>query len=375
MIHILIAEDDAATRKMIRQCFKDTQYAIFEADNGIAAYEILQKENIHIAILDWILPGMTGIDLCKKIRSEQGLSYTFIIMLTVKDEKKDLLCGFEAGVDEYIKKPVNLQELQARINVGMRIIQLEQSLKQKQQELIELNQKKNKFLGIVAHDLRNPIISIRGFSELLLKDPANFSDDQKEFLSIIYSTSRNMLAMLNDLLDLSLMESGRMEIHVKPESIKKIIEDKIRINSLQAKQKHIALHQDLEDVSTLQLDAQRIGQAVDNLISNAIKFTPYGSNVFLQLKEDGNTIRFSVRDEGPGIPKEEQHLLFSEFHRLSIRPTAGETSTGLGLAICKKIMEAHGGSIEFESTEGAGSIFTLVFPGPCCSPNTISFSS
>jgi signal transduction histidine kinase len=88
----------------------------------------------------------------------------------------------------------------------------------------------------------------------------------------------------------------------------------------------------------------------------------------LILKQDGNEIKFSVRDEGPGIPKEEQHLLFSEFHRLSIRPTAGETSTGLGLAITKKIMEAHGGSIEFESSEGSGAIFSLVFPLPSCNP-------
>jgi signal transduction histidine kinase len=221
---------------------------------------------------------------------------------------------------------------------------------------------KNKFLGIAAHDLRNPIISIRGFSELLLKDPSNLTDDQKEFLSIIYSTSRSMLAMLNDLLDVSLIESGRMEINKRPESLTKIIQDKVRVNSFQANQKQITIHQELFNVPAIEFDSQRIGQAVDNLISNAIKFAPYGTNIYLILRQDGDKIQFSVRDEGPGIPREEHHLLFSEFHRLSIRPTAGETSTGLGLAITKKIMEAHGGSIEFESSEGSGSTFYLIFP-------------
>jgi two-component system sensor histidine kinase/response regulator len=362
MIKILIADDDAATRRMITQCFRDKEYTLFEVENGLDAYKMIKEENINIAILDWMLPGMTGIDICKQIREEKWPSYVFIVMLTVKAARQDLLDGFAAGVDEYIKKPVNLLELNARIKVGERIIGLEQSLIQKQKELSHINQMKNKFLGIAAHDLRNPIISIRGFSELLLKEQSSLTEDQKEFLSIIYTTRRGMLAMLNDLLDVSLIESGRMEIHMQPESLTKIIQDKIRVNSFQAKQKQIVVHQELYAVPTVKLDAQRIGQAVDNLISNAIKFAPYGSNLYLILKQDGNKIKFSVRDEGPGIPKEEQHLLFSEFHRLSIRPTAGETSTGLGLAITKKIMEAHGGSIEFESNEGSGSTFFLVFP-------------
>jgi two-component system, sensor histidine kinase and response regulator len=362
MIKILVADDDAATRKMITQSLGEEGYSLFEAAKGLDAYAIIKKENINIAILDWILPEMTGIDICRKIREDQQSSYVFIVMLTVKNERKDLLEGFAAGVDEYVKKPLNLLELNARIKVGERIIGLEQSLIQKQKELFEINQMKNKFLGIAAHDLRNPIISIRGFSELLLRDPSNLTDDQREFLSIIYTTSRGMLAMLNDLLDVSLIESGRMEIHKRSESLTKIIQDKILVNSFQANQKQIAIHKELLNIPTIELDPQRIGQAVDNLISNAIKFAPYGSNIYLILKQDGNKIKFSVRDEGPGIPQEEQHLLFSEFHRLSIRPTAGETSTGLGLAITKKIMEAHGGSIGFESSEGSGSTFSLVFP-------------
>ena len=109
-------------------------------------------------------------------------------------------------------------------------------------------------------------------------------------------------------------------------------------------------------------DAHRLGQAIDNLITNAIKFSPIGTNIYLTLKQDGELVKFSVTDEGPGIPRDEQHLLFSEFHRLSIRPTAGETSTGLGLAIAKKIIEAHNGMVEFETQEGVGSTFSLILP-------------
>jgi len=361
-MNILIAEDDAATRKMVAECLKKKGFNVFEASNGIEAFTSMIDQQINIAVLDWMLPGMTGIEVCQKIREKMETSYVFIIMLTSKNDKKELLEGFEAGVDEYITKPVNFQELIARIKVGKRIFELEQKLKEKQNELSINNERKNQFIGIAAHDLRNPVISIRGFSELLLKDSKELSEEQREFLHIIHSTSRNMLAMINDLLDISRIESGKLKVSQKPGSFNKLILERIRIISLQATKKHITIHKELLDTPEILFDPQRLGQAVDNLISNAIKFAPIGSSVYLNLHQDEDTVKFSVSDEGPGIPSEEQHLLFSEFHRLSIQPTGGETSTGLGLAIAKKIIEAHGGFIEFESQEGLGSTFSLILP-------------
>jgi two-component system sensor histidine kinase/response regulator len=362
MMNILIADDDAAARKMVSQYLKKKGYNVFEASNGIETFTSILDHPINIAIIDWILPGMDGIDVCRKIREKQKGSYVFIIMLTAKDEKQDLIKGFDAGVDEYIMKPVNLQELIARIKVGTRIVCLERKLIEKQRELTGNNELKNKFIGIVAHDLRNPIISVRGFSELLLKDENNFTEEQNEFLDIIHSTSQNMLAMINDLLDISRIESGNMQLTQKNGSLNKLIQERIQLIQLQADKKHITIHRDLPLIPEVIFDAHRLGQAIDNLITNAIKFAPIGSNVYLSLRQNGELIDFSVTDEGPGIPREEQHLLFSEFHRLSIRPTAGETSTGLGLAIAKKIIEAHNGMIEFETQEGMGSTFSLILP-------------
>lgn len=361
-MNVLIAEDDAAARKMVSQYLKKKGYNVFEASNGIETFTSIIEHPINIAVIDWVLPGMDGIDVCRKIREKQKSSYVFIIMLTAKEGKKDLIEGFKAGVDEYIMKPVNLQELIARIKVGARIVRLEKKLIEKQRELTGNNERKNKFIGIVAHDLRNPVISIRGFSELLLKDSNNFNEEQNEFLSIIHSTSRNMLAMINDLLDISRIESGNIHLSQKTGSLNKLILEKIQLIQLQANKKHITIHKELFLIPDIAFDAHRLGQAVDNLITNAIKFAPIGSNVYLSLKQDEGLVRFSVTDEGPGIPREEQHLLFSEFHRLSIRPTGGETSTGLGLAIAKKIIEAHNGVIEFETQEGMGSTFSLILP-------------
>lgn len=361
-MNILIAEDNTTARKMVTKYLQKKGYNTFEASNGIEAFTSMIDQKINIAVLDWILPGMSGIEVCKRIREKLNTNYVFIIMLTSKNEKKEILEGFEAGVDEYITKPVNLQELFARIKVGQRIVRLQQKLKEKQNELHETNERKNQFIGIAAHDLRNPVISIRGFSELLLKNPDNLSEEQQEFLNIIHATSKNMLAMINDLLDISRIESGKLRISLKQGSFNKLIIERIRLINLHASKKHITLHKELSDTPEIEFDSQRLGQAVDNLISNAIKFAPIGSSVYINLSQDGNHVKFNVSDEGPGIPLEEQHLLFSEFHRLSIQPTGGEASTGLGLAIAKKIIEAHDGSIEFDTQEGQGSTFRLVLP-------------
>jgi signal transduction histidine kinase len=361
-MNILVADADSSVREMLWQFLQKKGHHLIEVTDGRDALHKIVRRNAQIALLDWELPGMSGVEVCRRLREKEGQPYVFVVLLTSGIDQADLLESFEAGVDEYLEKPINLLELNARLKVGQRIINLERTLVKKQEELEESNQIKNKFIGIVAHDLRNPVISIRGFSELLLKSSAQLSDEQKEFISIIHSTSRNMLAMINDLLDISRIESGQMEIVYKPGSLRELVLERIRLYEVQAGQKHIRIHPNLNEIESIAFDPHRISQAIDNLISNAVKFSPTGTNIYVDLYQSDSRAVFSVHDEGPGIPYEEQALLFSEFHRLSIRPTAGETSTGLGLAITKRIMEAHGGSIEFESREGQGSVFSLLLP-------------
>ncbi|MEE8479772.1 MAG: HAMP domain-containing sensor histidine kinase, partial [Desulfobacterales bacterium] len=195
-------------------------------------------------------------------------------------------------------------------------------------QLFELNQLKNKFLGIAAHDLRNPLASIQGFSELLLGDDMGpLTEDQHEFIKTIHSLSQDMLNLVNDLLDVSVIESGKLELKRQPGSLKVLIKERIRINSILAEKKQIKLHESLTTVPEVSFDYSRITQVVDNLISNAIKYSPLGSNIFVSLSQQGMKAQISVRDEGPGIEPEEQKRLFGEFQRLSTKPTGDEKST------------------------------------------------
>jgi len=226
--------------------------------------------------------------------------------------------------------------------------------------LAELNELKNRFLGMAAHDMRSPLSSIKGFSELLLED--NPTGEQGELLSMIHSTSGQLLALINDLLDISVIESGHLEIKKTDESLNDLIAERVRIAGVMAKKKGTRIGARLQGIPDFLFDRARIAQVIDNLLGNAVKFAPPSSRVLVTVRRTQGAAEVSVRDRGPGIEAHERDRLFSAFHKLTARPTGGETSTGLGLAIASKIVAAHGGTISVRPRAGGGSIFFFTLP-------------
>jgi len=232
-------------------------------------------------------------------------------------------------------------------------------INRKNAELQELNELKNKFLGMAAHDLRSPLTSVMGFTDLILGMDDLEEEEKREFLLTINQASREMLSLINDLLDVSAIESGKFDINLKPGNLKEVIENRIKLISLSAKAKQIQIATDFDDVPEVEFDKARLSQVVDNLLSNAIKFSKSGTTINVSLKKNMDEVSFHIRDQGPGIEKGEVERLFAEFERLSNRPTAGEKSTGLGMAIVKKIVDGHNGQISVQSEVGKGTEFTI----------------
>ena len=228
------------------------------------------------------------------------------------------------------------------------------------ERLIALNQDKDRYLGIAAHDLRNPLSSMRGLAELMIETPLE-PDQRLEFLQTIRGTSDEMLGLVNDLLDTAVIESGKLDLHRKDQDVAALVRRRIRTLEPQARRKEIALVVDAAKAHAA-IDAARFGQVIDNLISNAIKFSPAGTTVRIAVRVDGDRCTFSVQDQGPGIPAADRALMFRSFQKLSAQPTGGEKSTGLGLAIVKKIVDAHGGTISVDDAPGGGTRFTVTTP-------------
>ena len=171
-----------------------------------------------------------------------------------------------------------------------------------------------------------------------------------------------MLTLLGDLLNISAIESGKLDLQVKTGSFKKLVEERVRMYQVMADKKNLATHLDIEEMAEFSFDPNRISQVIDNLLSNAIKFSPPGKDIYIWLGQKNGQAKFSVRDQGPGISPEDQDKLFKHFQKLKARPTADESSHGLGLAIAKKMVEAHKGKITVESQPGSGATFSFFIP-------------
>jgi signal transduction histidine kinase len=234
------------------------------------------------------------------------------------------------------------------------------------ERLLQLDELKNKFLGIAAHDLRSPIGVIKNFIILFLEGYLGKIDDkQREVLNIMDKNCDRMLKLTHDLLDFGAIASGKLELKLElidPHEFFKTYH--LMIKSL-AEEKQIRLDLKIEpDLPKIKVDADRFTQILDNLVTNAIKFSHPNTTVTIGARRTASGVQITVADQGQGIPENEISKIFQEFTKTSVKPTAGEKSIGLGLAIVKRIIEAHNGTIEVNSVVGKGTTFTINLKNP-----------
>jgi PAS domain S-box-containing protein len=255
-------------------------------------------------------------------------------------------------------------DVTARIEAEQQAEKLRIQLNERNRELEELNEQKNHFIGMAAHDLRNPLNNISITAQLLeSRASRDGSSQEEEFLGRIRKSADFMADLIGDMLDVSRIESGHLELLREPADLAKLIEEALMVQQHAATKKRITIQRELQPGIVLDIDPRKIMQVVDNLISNAIKFSPECSEILLTVQEDQSTALMKVSDRGCGISPADQDLIFKPFGRSGNTPTTGgESSTGLGLFISKNIVEAHGGRLTVDSHTGEGSTFTMHLP-------------
>jgi signal transduction histidine kinase len=226
--------------------------------------------------------------------------------------------------------------------------------------LVNLNNEKNELMGIAAHDLRNPLAVILGNSELMAttKDPSTLTRLSQNTRSVAIRM-RNLIA---DLLDVNAIEQGKFRVRKERCDVRALIEQSLEQNQSAADRKQITFRVGISEGLWATADSAATVQILDNLISNALKYSPPNTTVHIHALPEKESVVINVRDEGPGISEADQKKMFQKFTRLTARPTGGESSTGLGLAIVKKLAEAMSGSIQCLSTLGSGTTFVLRLP-------------
>ncbi len=361
---ILIVDDDRLNIRILGGILKTEGYVLADASSGEAAIKAYPEIRPDLVLLDVVMPGINGFDTCRALRAEHGEDCAPIIFITAKTASDDIVEGLSAGGLDYLPKPFQAREVLARIRTHLVNRQLVEQQKSLVAQLSKANEAKNKFLGMAAHDLRNPLASIRGLAEFLRDGVVGeLTADQVDLVNTIHSASQSMLVMVNELLDVATIESGELKIQVSEQNLSDLVEKSVFLANIEAAKKKTLI--EFESAATpviAHLDPAKIQQVVDNLLSNAVKYSPPGSLVRAVLTCSDSAALLAVRDQGPGIPEGERDKLFKDFGQLSTKPTAGEKSTGLGLAICRKIVDAHRGTIAAENLPEGGCEFRVSLP-------------
>jgi signal transduction histidine kinase len=366
MKHKILIVDDRPENLYSLECIlSQDDREIFQANSGEEALKIAFKEDLSLILLDVQMPEMDGFEVANILKSTNRTKKTPIVFVTaISKEKKYMLKGLEEGAIDYLFKPLDTDITCAKVNMLLQLYSQQIEIEHKNAELSKLNEEKNYFLGMASHDLRNPLGNVITFATFLEDEAAiTLSEEHKNYLNIIINTSRGMMDLLNNLLDVSKIESGEMIGKISDFNVKDFVINCVNQTKNDAHKKNIHLGFSIGDlVNQIHGNQEQLGQVLINLITNAIKFSHSETSIEVSANIEEDQVVIKVADQGQGIPEAEQSKVFQPFTKTSVRSTAGESSTGLGLSIAKKLIENHGGKIWVTSKKGEGSTFGFSIP-------------
>jgi signal transduction histidine kinase len=360
MPRVLVVDDDPGSMMLLRRTL-GKECEVTTASNGQDALDILQSGQAFDAVLlDIMMPGMNGLEVLKAIRDSEALADLPVVLISGRHESEDVVEGLQLGANDYISKPVNIPVLRARIHTQLALKQLSDAYKAKIVELREAQEMQERFLRIVSHDLKGPLTNLR-MAQYLLREIVAGHPQGSSILDNVDTTLNDMQELIRVFLDASTYQPGRLTPEIESFDANDVIQKVVEQYAMTADNKGTTIRYTPAPVA-LMADARFFNQIASNLLSNAIKYSPPHSTVTVWVETEDQFARFCVADQGPGIPAAERGKLFQMFSKLSTRPTAGESSSGLGLWIVKMLVEAQGGSIGVDCPAEGGSIFYTYLP-------------
>jgi two-component system sensor histidine kinase/response regulator len=345
----ILAVDDNVIDIMTIERLLSEHYDLKTASTGEQALETAADFQPDIILLDNMMPGLDGGDVCRQIRSDSRLRHTKIIMVSGKSRVSERIEAYQAGADDYITKPFNEDELLAKIRVYLRLKSVE-----------ELDQFKTDVLTLLCHEARTPLNGLIAPVEMLMSEEEVDAEEKKLLIEMVHSAAKRLQRFFENVMLLSYLKSGKLPLNPESVDLCDIVHEAVCDLATKASEHNVTIEEKFDHGPAVNIDKQRIKMAVTSILDNAIRFSPPGARVNVDVTGDSESVCVSVTDRGEGIDPDYLPYVFEELSDPDIdHHSRGQ---GLSLAIARQIVLQHNGTIGAESTKGAGSTFTIRLP-------------
>ncbi|NTW25043.1 MAG: hybrid sensor histidine kinase/response regulator [Lentimicrobium sp.] len=355
---ILIVDDLPENLAVLGNILRNEGYQIAIANNGLQAVSITVTRKPDLVLLDVAMPEMDGLTACSIMKENPLTENIPIIFLTARTDTADVLKGFKAGAVDYISKPFKAAELLARVSTHIELKQSRDLIVKQKSELSTLLQTKDKLFSIVSHDLRSPFAGLLTLVNIMVETYDSYEKEElRESLMLIRDTSDQLHSLIQNLLNWARLQNSVLEYKPSRLHLMTQIRKSTEVLAMNSAKKNIILKTDVDAGFYVTADPDMLRIILHNLLGNAIKFSNTGSSVLIKAESDQNTIITRIIDTGVGMPSERIDEFFSTGKSVSTAGTANEAGSGLGLMLCKEMVEKMGGILGVESKPGEGSTF------------------
>ncbi|MET0106643.1 MAG: hybrid sensor histidine kinase/response regulator [Sedimenticola sp.] len=360
---VLVVDDNPQNLRLLANMLTEAGYHVREALNGQSALRAIRKRRPELVLLDILMPGMDGYQVCRELQADQENRDLPVIFISALDSPKDKIEGFDAGGVDYISKPFEAPEVLARVRTHITLRRHAENLASANERLKELDRLKSMFIASMSHELRTPLNAIIGFSGALLDGiSGELTEEQKDDVGRIFRAGKHLLELIADVIDISKIEANCAEVFAKSVELEQVVREAVETIQPLAETKGLSLDVEADRWPRMETDGRRLLQCLLNLMSNAVKFTEQGG-IRLKVVTDDRQVDLSVTDTGIGIARTDIPKLFQPFERLESRLKLKAGGTGLGLYLTRKtVVELLAGSVHVESEPGLGSTFGFVIP-------------